>query len=218
VVFYPHTFVVGSGGQISFGISSNIANPAVSGWSSVIYLDANCNGALDNGENISSAPVAVSANQKICLLVKVFVPANAPYNAQDKLTLSASFDYVNASPALTGSQTRIDLTSVGSASDAGLKLSKSVDKSTARPGDTITYIIAYANTSSGSLSNLKIHDATPAYTLFNAASCGTLPTGLTACTVSTKPGAGSIGSVIWEFTGSLASGASGIVAYTVTVE
>ena len=218
VVFYPHSFVAGSGGQVSFVITGQVSNPVISGWNNVIYLDANCNGTLDSGENIGSAPVAVSANQKICLLLKVFVPTNAPYNAQDKLTLSASFDYVNASPALSGTQTRVDLTRIGSASDAGLKLTKNVDKSAALPGDAITYTIAYVNVGSEPLINLKIHDATPAYTVFSAASCGTLPPGLPSCMVSTKPAAGSTGSIVWEFTGSLVSGASGTVTYIVTVE
>ena len=218
VVFYPHTFVAGSSGQVSFGISSDVANPVVSGWNSVIYLDSNCNGTLDSGEDIASAPVAVSADQKICLLAKVFVPANAPYNAQDKLTLSASFDYVNASPALSGTQTRVDLTTVGSASDAGLKLTKNVDKAIALPGETITYTIAYVNTGSEPLSNLKIHDATPAYTVFNGASCGTLPAGLASCAVSTQPAVASGGTITWEFTGSLNPGALGAVTFSLTLE
>ena len=218
VAFYPHTFVAGSGGQVSFGIASQMSNPAISGWNSVIYLDANCNGTLESAESITSIPVSVTADQKICLLVKVFVPTTAPYNAQDKLTLSASFDYVNASPALSGTQTRVDLTRIGSASDAGLKLTKNVDKSAALPGDAITYTIAYVNVGSEPLINLKIHDATPAYTVFSAASCGTLPPGLPSCMVSTKPAAGSTGSIVWEFTGSLVSGASGTVTYIVTVE
>ena len=217
-VFYPHTFVAGSGGQITFGIASQVDNPAISGWSNVIYLDANCNGTLDSGESINSTPVTVSANQKICLLVKVFVPANAPYNAQDKLTLSASFDYTNASPALSGAQTRVDLTTAGSASDAGLKLTKSVDKTTARSGDTITYTITYANTSKGALSSLNIRDTTPAYTLFSTASCGALATGLTSCTVSSQPAAGATGSIVWTFAGSLSPGAGGAITFSVILE
>jgi uncharacterized repeat protein (TIGR01451 family) len=218
VVFYPHTFTAGSGGQVSFGVTGNVASPGISGWNSVIYQDGNCNGILDSGENPLTAAVTVNADQKICLLVKVFVPVGALYNAQDKLTLSASFTYTNASPSLASAQARTDFTTVGAATDAGLKLTKSVDKSTARSGDMITYTIAYANTGSGALSSLRIHETTPAYTTFNNAACGVLPTGLTVCTVSTKPAAGSTGAIAWDFSGTLAPGASGSVSFSVILE
>lgn len=218
VVFYPHTFIAGSGGQVSFGVTGNVASPDIPGWAGVIYQDGNCNGVLDSGENSLAAALTVNADQTICLLVKVFVPAGAPYNAQDKLTLSASFTYTNASPALASAQTRTDFTTVGAAADAGLKLTKSVDKSTAKPGDVITYSIAYANTGSGALSNLRIHDTTPAYTTFNNAACGALPAGLNTCTVSTQPATGSPGSIVWNFSGTLSPGASGSVSFSVMLE
>lgn len=218
VVFYPHNFTAGSGGQVTFGVTGTVASPNVSGWSSVIYRDDNCNGALDAGENPVNAAVVVTADQRICLVVKVFVPVDAPYNAQNTLTLSASFNYTNASPALTAAQARTDLTGVGTQADAGLKLVKSVDKSTAQPGDSITYTITYTNVGSRPLSQLKIQDATPAYTVFNSALCGALPTGITACTVSVQPAAGAAGSITWEFTGSLAAAASGSVTFSVTLQ
>ena len=76
----------------------------------------NCNGAIDATElPLTSAPITVTAGQEICLLVKVTAPPNVGLGAQHLATLTADFVYTNASPALTGAYTRVDLTTVGTA-------------------------------------------------------------------------------------------------------
>ena len=215
-VFYPHAFVAGTGGQVSFTAAGS-ASPAQSGWSSVVYLDSNCNGVPDAGENPVTGALIVSADQKVCLLVKTFIPQNAPYNAQYQGTLTATFSYVNTAPALTATYSRTDLTVVGKSTDAGLRLVKAVDKMTAKPGDTITYTITYTNNSASALTNIRINDATPAYTTFNSAACGALPEGITACTVAVQPTADTGGSIEWRFNGMLGPGASGSVTFGVTL-
>ncbi len=98
------------------------------------------------------------------------------------------------------------------------KLTKTVDKAGAAPGTTLTYTIAFQNSGSTTLNDLKIVDATPAYTTYAASACGALPAGLTACTVAAKPADGAAGSVEWRFTGTLAPGATGSVTVSVTVQ
>jgi uncharacterized repeat protein (TIGR01451 family) len=98
------------------------------------------------------------------------------------------------------------------------KLSKSVDKVNATPGATIVYTIKYENTGTTTLNDLKISDATPAFTAYTDSSCGALPSGLATCTVSAKPEPGAGGKVEWGFSGTLAPGASGSVTITVTVQ
>jgi uncharacterized repeat protein (TIGR01451 family) len=109
------------------------------------------------------------------------------------------------------------LINVNEESAAGLELVKSVDKTSAFPGELLTYTIIYRNVSSEALSNIVINDATPPYTVFSAASYGTLPLSLTACNI-TSPGVGNTGTVQWTFTGSLASGAQGVITYVVLIE
>ena len=217
VVFYPHTFVAGSSGELAFATTGN-ATPAINGWSQVIYRDDNCNAVLDAGETIVVPTLSVSADDSICVLVKAFVPENAPFNARYQISLGASFTYTGATPALSANTTRIDLTTVATASDAGLKLVKSVDRSTALPGDTIVYTIGYTNITGDALSNLRIFDATPAYTVFGAAGCGALPADLIACNLSVAPTVGESGPLEWTLTGTLAPGASGTVSFSVVVE
>lgn len=216
---YAHSFTAGSGGSVSFSTAA-VANPALAGWSEVLYRDANCNGVLDGAEGASllSGPTTVAAGELVCVLLREFVPATAPNGAQNQVTLTASFSYTNASPALGSTHTRSDLTTVGAPGSAGLTLVKSVDKATALPGEVLTYTIVYTNNASGALSTLRINDSTPAFTTFASAACiGTLPANLSSCSVSSAPAAGAIGGIEWSFVGTLAPGGSGTVRFTVTV-
>lgn len=98
------------------------------------------------------------------------------------------------------------------------KLTKTVDKPNATPGSTITYTIVYENSGTTTLNNLAIADSTPAYTTYAAGACGTLASGLSTCSVSAQPAPGAAGAVRWQFTGTLAPGASGSVTMSVLVQ
>ena len=130
-----------------------------------------------------SRRLALTAGQIVCLVARHASPAGAPAGASEQATLSASFAYTSAAPALSATATLDDLTTVLDAG-GGLVLSKSVDLATARPGDTLIYTITYTNAASTPLSSIVIRDATPAFTVFTSASCGTLGTGLSACGVT----------------------------------
>jgi uncharacterized repeat protein (TIGR01451 family) len=149
--------------------------------------------------------------------MKEFIPVNAPYGAQDKVTVKALFTYDNASPSLSGTYFHTDLTTVGNpVQPSGLTLVKSVDKSTALPGEVITYTITFTNVTSDVLSSVVVYDSTPAYTTFGGASYDTLPQNLTGVT-QVNPSAGGTGPIRWTFDGTLKPGASGTVYFWVTV-
>ncbi len=209
---YAHVFHVGSAGQLSFAVAP-LATPPV-GWSATIYLDANCNGQLDSGETRLAAATSVVADQAVCVIVKVFAPATAATDTRTTFTLTASFAYANN--ALTSQATRGDLTIVGAAD--GLRLVKTVDRTVATSGNVITYTITYTNEGASAVSAVKVRDETPAWTLLAAASCGALPTGISACNVTAQPAVGAAGSVEWTLTGSLPSGGTGTVVFSVTVQ
>ena len=101
-------------------------------------------------------------------------------------------------------------------STAGLTLVKSVDKPTALPGDVITYTVTYANQGTDVLRDVVIYDNTPAFTVFNNATNGTLPLTLTGVALAT-PSVGSSGAIKWTFTGTLAPASAGTVIFSVTV-
>jgi uncharacterized repeat protein (TIGR01451 family) len=114
-------------------------------------------------------------------------------------------------------QMTVSVTGICQACD-DFKLTKGVDKTDALPGGLITYTITYQNVGQTTLSDLKVQDATPAFTLYKAGACGTLGAGLAGCTLGTQPAAGATGALVWSFNGSLAPGASGSVTFTVTVQ
>lgn len=224
-VTYAHTFTAGSGGQVTFSLG-NSATPASPAWTQVLYQDSNCNGVLDASEPQISAPINVAAGQKICLIVKQFVPAGAASGAQNSVTLTGAFTYTNASPALAASLSANDITTVGP--PGALALSKLVGNVTqggatgtavnANPGDTLQYTLTAVNNGTQALSTLVINDATPAFTTFVSAACPSpLPTGISACSVSNQPAVGAAGSLQWTFTGSLAPSAQLVVSYQVKV-
>ena len=214
-VAYAHTFTASSAGQVTFS-TTDVPTPNVAGWTAKFYQDTNGNGTLDAGEPAITGPVSVTAGQSVPILVKVFIPVIAPFGAQDKLSVTASFSYANASPALSSAATHTDLTTVGNPATAGLTLTKSVDKLTALPGAVLTYTIAYANNSSDALNNVVIYDSTPAFTTFTSASNGALPSGLTSVSLA-APAAGGTGAIRWTFAGSLAPGGTGTVSFRVTL-
>jgi uncharacterized repeat protein (TIGR01451 family) len=155
----------------------------------------------------------------VCIVVKDSIPANAPYNSLNAITVTATL----------GAQDYLahDVTTVGAVAGAGLTLSKTVRNVTqagvagtsgsARPDDVLEYTITYTNAGSGPLSAIVVTDATPAFTTYLAAACGTPPPDIGSCAVTSQPAPGSTGSVVWTLGGSLLSNASGSVSYTVRV-
>jgi uncharacterized repeat protein (TIGR01451 family) len=195
----------------------------VAGWTQVIYRDTDCSGTLNGAEGAAplAGAVAVVAGSTVCIIVADNIPAAAPFNAQNVISVTSTF---NGAQTIT----RTDTTTVGAAGGAGLTLAKSVRNvtlgtpagtaNTARPGDILEYVITYTNPSGGALSAIVVTDATPAFTSFQAASCGApLPANITACAVTTQPALNASGSVVWTLTGSLVAGGNGTVLYTVRV-
>ncbi len=214
-VLHSHTFVANSAGQLSFSMVG-VPNPSLSGWTPVMYLDANCNAQVEPTEQPMVAPLSVVAGQQICILIKDSIPLTAPFNAQHQITITAEFQYAGANPPLSRTFTRTALTIVGNPSSAGLTLAKSVDKQTALPGETLIYTITYSNNSSEPLNNIVVFDSTPAFTSFLSATAGALPANLSAVIIS-SPGVGNSGPIQWNFTGTLAPGQTSTVTFSVLV-
>ncbi|HEY4281926.1 MAG TPA: right-handed parallel beta-helix repeat-containing protein [Chthoniobacterales bacterium] len=215
-LFYAHTFIPATAGSVAFSVNSTPL-PALSGWTTTIYRDTNANGQLDSGEPEITGPVTVNAGDVVAILAKVFIPAAAPLGAKDQNIVTANFSYTGSTPLLTVPITRQDATTVGNPTTAGLTLSKSVDKQSALPGDTINYTIAYANNSSDTLRNVIIYDTTPVFTKFTSAGNGPLPLDITGVVI-TAPSAGQTGAMRWTFAGTLRPAGTGTVTFQVTVD
>lgn len=217
VLFYPHTFGPGTAGQVTFTLSS-APSPNTISYAHILYQDTNCNGVIDSGEPVITGALTTVAGTNLCIIMKETIPVGAPLNATDDVVITASFSYTNANPALNTTYTVKDITTVGTGTNAGLRLEKAVDKATALPGANLTYTITYTNDSTQPLSNLKINDSTPAYTTFVSAACGSpLPASLTACSF-TAPSTGGTGAIQWTFTGTLNPSQSGTVTFVVKIQ
>ncbi|WP_234553787.1 hypothetical protein [Thermus caliditerrae] len=93
------------------------------------------------------------------IYVRVQVPGGEPVGRTDVNTVTANC-VVNGVPATdTATETT---TIVG----GELRLEKSVDKSTAYPGDTLTYTITAENIGTGDLTKVIVSDPIPAHTTF----------------------------------------------------
>lgn len=261
VVFYPHIFTPGSVGSVTFTIA-RVSTPAWPGWGEVMYRDLNCDGTLGAAEVATviaangQAGSAVLADpndttpgdpsgRRICVILRESIPPNAPFNAENQATITATFAYSNSLPALSTTLNLIDTTATGSATGGdGLRLQKTVCNVTnpvVNPGgaacnaatgagfgtansagvnDELQYMISYTNASSERLTNLSVSDSTPPFTVRSALAApayGLTPAGLTNGTV-VDPLAGNAGAFSWPFTGFLNPQSSGYVTFNVTVQ
>ena len=213
---YAHRFTAASAGAVSFD-AARVSSPALPGWGMTLVHDLDCDGVVDAGEGAIAPASAftLAAGQSVCVIATHATPAGAPTGASEQATLTASFTYTNALPALVSTEQLQDVTTVTLAS--GLVLTKTVDVASARPGDYLVYTISYENPGTGALSNLVIRDATPAWTVFDSATCATAADGITGCAL-TQPALGANGTVTWTLTGALAPGGRGSVSYRVRVQ
>ncbi len=233
-VAYPHVFRSATDGSVTFSLTDS-ADPSSLTWGTGLYLDNNCDAALDAGDTAITGSITVSAGDKLCILTKVLAPANATAGAAHTLDVTSSFTYGDGTLITVGAeQTRTDITSTSSGTstdpvggEGKLSLVKSVwnatrgttvgdnDGSVALPGEILRYTIRYENIGNGQLDELVVHDSVPAFTQLGGTGlvCGTTPSELSACT-PTEAG----GSLDWAFTGQLLPGSSGDVYYEVVVE
>lgn len=208
-VFYPHEFIAGTRGEATFAVTQ-----AESDWSGALYRDLDCSGALGNDDAVIAGPLTVAANERVCLILKVYAPAGASSGARNRSTLAATFAF-DASE-LSARHAQNDVTTLDE--DGTLHLTKTVDKESASPGEVLTYTIEYHNTGPQPISRLTVRDSTPAYTRFASAACAALPKDLTACRIGKQPAVNMRGGIEWSFEGALAPDAKGAVTFSVTVE
>jgi uncharacterized repeat protein (TIGR01451 family) len=161
------------------------------------------------------ASVPLATGEQLCVIAKELAPLGAAVGSRAVATLTASFTYDNAAPALGDSHALDDVTTITFAN--GLVIAKSVDRAAAQPGGFLVYTITYTNPGTVPLSNIVIRDATPPWTVFDTAGCATLGSGITGCSLSQQPSAGGTGSVAWTLAGALAPGGTGSVSFRVKV-
>ena len=212
---YRHTYLANSSGSVS--VSANtVPVPPLPGWGLTLWQDLDCDGVLEPGEPSLPAMVPLATGQQLCVIAKHQAPLGASAGARETATLTASFTYDNAAPALADSRALDDVTTITLAN--GLVIFKSVDLAAAAPGSFLVYTITYRNPGTVPLSNIVIRDATPPWTVYDSASCAAAGAGITGCTLTQQPTTGAGGSLAWTLAGALAPGGSGSVSFRVRVD
>lgn len=160
------------------------ASGTTAGWSSVIYLDVNNDGALDSGDTqLTDQTLAVGASFPI--LVKMFAPANAALGSVDTttLTVTGNQDDGDSNPATcTGTAVTDKVTDISTVSTADVNIVKtqaldadcnglpeggytSSTFSVAAQG-CVMYRLTATNAGSTPVNNVRIDDAAPVFTTF----------------------------------------------------
>lgn len=186
----------------------NLSYTSSQGWIYTIHEDLS---SSHDGSSLSTplTSVSLTAGNPKYLALKVQIPDNTPNSTIDSVILKAT----EISGGNTYEFQAIDTIKVTFSGSSGqLKLTKSVDKSNALPGDTVTYNIKYENIGTEDLKNIKIQDLVPSNTKFISSSF------VTGSGTIISPSIGGTGNIIWEVTGTLSPGNSGEVSFSVLIE
>ena len=197
-------------------------------WQALVYQDTNCNGTVDTGETVfdptASGTVLLQPNTDICLVQRVFAPANIFAGAQHIGTLQASYAVSALNLTDQKTQQRQDVTLIGSAGLTLTKKVRAVTSCSSTPSDSsgflvnneatkqqnLEYEITYKNNSVKNLQNVKVKDSLPTGTNFGSLSCGLTPSGNT-CNATRS------GEVLeWTLTGLLKPSATGTLRFCVS--
>ena len=244
VLFYAHKFSTPNTGSVRF--SSISSGNQSTGWAQRLYQDSNCDGVLNGNEGSAdfygtrlsnthweSPTVTLTADDEICLINKVFAPANVA--AYDRFIQQISAEFSDESGEIR-TLTVQDVTTAKQAQSAAtttmpalgasaLELRKTVQNLTnsgaetasinqALPGNILQYRIYYRNTGTAALSELVVNDSPPEYTRYQpgSISCHTPPSGMLCSPFIGTP------ALRWVFSGALKSGAQGVVSYQVQID
>ena len=177
-----------------------------------------CGAVTVTGQTVASTITSLPAGASVTFSINALAAAAASYKNTATITKAAGTSNSTASTSTASSVTTVVA--------AGSGFSKTVRNVTAnataattgvaKPGDDLEYALSFTNTTGATISNFAVTDATPANTTFVSASCGPLPAGVTACTI-TNPAVGGTGAVTFTYTGSLANGAVATFLFDVKV-
>lgn len=239
VVFHPHQFRAFSDGELSFDYTTLDTAPQNASFSAVLFRDSNCDGSLDETDVKIPAAVSIetSANTEICVINKVFIPADVSHDDTYRTSITATLAYsdsVNSGHALSDTLTLTDLTRAIALGEGVLVLAKYVEnkseagvattRNSAQPDDVLRYTIDFHNGGTGPVSEVLVSDSTPAYSALELpVQCpSVLPDGIINCQVVVPPNAsnsaGYQGPVQWLFDGNLNAGAAGTVWFEIRIE
>jgi uncharacterized repeat protein (TIGR01451 family) len=186
-----------------------------------LYRDANADGLLDAGDPLLTDTDAdgrvdtgaIAKDASLPILVVAAIPASLPDGRVATVTLTGS-----SSKKPTVTESAVDTITIAT---PAITVVKSVDRATARPGDLLTYSIAYTGGGSASSFAVTVTDAVPAEVVYVAGSATGAGTTITYShdggTTYTPSDAAPVTHIRWSRTSPLAPGGSGTAAFRAAV-
>lgn len=220
-VIYTHT-LSNQGNAAKTGITlTHVDNQTADGWASDLYEDTNNDGVFSAGDTRISTVASLAAGASKLLFVKVYAPATAPMGTENLTTLTASWDSgastTSAEDLTTTNRTDIQITKE-QALDATCNgipdTAFEVNSFAVEPGQCVIYQLVAFNTGVETMHNVRIQDATPAYTHFITANG--LPT-LSQGTLAAPINNGDEGSVVGNM-GSVDAGETATLTFGIAIE
>ncbi len=217
-----HVYTATTSGTVGFALVDQLANPA-GAFTSTLFTDLNCDGTPDQA---LLGPLAVSADQQICLVISTQASAGVGPSASYSYGITASTAFANTAEV---HQARND-DAIGAGTDQELVLRKLVSNftkasgegtsNTGDIGDVLRYRIVMSNPSGNAAADVVVYDETPAFTALNGPvpSPITLANGVTcALSVPTLNVAGYSGPLQWNCPGSFPPGGEGSLTFDVQI-
>lgn len=220
-VIYTHT-LSNQGNATKTNIAlTHTDNQDTDGWASDLYEDSDNDGVLSAGDARISTVASLAAGADKLLFVKVYAPATAPMGTENLTTLTATWDSGASTTAAedltTTNRTDVQITkeqAMDANCDGTPETVFSVNSFAVEPGECVIYQLTAINTGVETMNNVRIQDATPAYTHFITA--GSLPT-LSQGTLATPITNGDEGNIVGNM-GSVAAGATAILTFGIAIE
>ncbi|MBD5605852.1 MAG: hypothetical protein IAI48_12310 [Candidatus Eremiobacteraeota bacterium] len=163
-----------------------------------------CGTVTVSGNTVSSTIGTFPSGSQVTITILATAGANASYTNTATLT----------PPSGGGAAVTSSLTTTVAQANGISKTVRNVTTGTpagtadiAVPNNQLEYALTMQNTTGFAIHGVTISDPLPAQTTFLSATCGTLPTGVTSCAV-TSPAVGTTGTVTFTYTGTLAAGSS----------
>jgi len=217
-----HEFIVDAQGSVEFSVTP-ISETPVGGYSQALFEDSNCDGSADT---VISGALTTSADQLICLVLRVSASSSIGPNASYVVQLDAVTTY-GATGVSELDRNTDRLTT--EASTGALRLYKTVRNITQGgtegvrndgvAGDVLEYRITVENPSASPASEITIYDRTPPYTELFAPIVSPSALGDMICTLigPSSNTAGYAGNLEWDCVGTFLPGSRGNVAFQVLI-
>lgn len=124
--------------------------------------------STDGGTSFAANPdsFVLNAGTNKTIVVRVIVPAGTAIGTAETVAVTAAVDYNNTVTSSFTQEATVSANDSTAVIGGNLKVSKAVDKGTAKPGDILTYTISSQNIGTQPISKVIVSDPTPNYTDF----------------------------------------------------